>query len=104
MLIQGKWLDYSKIHLRDVKKDLQQFGKKKILVAPLHGPQIAIFVFFFVFFGVKYPFFGWWEHTLPTLRKVKSKEEFIYAVKKLKNTVFHAQKAQKPCFIAFLGL
>jgi len=38
--------DYSQIHVRDVKKDLQQFGKKKILVAPLHGPQIAIFVFF----------------------------------------------------------
>ena len=38
-----KCLDYSKIHVRDVKKDLQQFGKKKILVARLDGPQIAIF-------------------------------------------------------------
>ena len=79
---------------------MQRFGKEKILVARLDGPQIAIFN---VFWG-QIPIFWMVRAYFANTQESKIEGGIHFCGQKFKNTVFHAQKAQKPCFIEFFGL
>ena len=95
--------DYSQIHVRDVKKDLQQFGKKKILVAPLHGPQIAIFVVFFCVFLGQIPIFWMVRAYFANTQESKIEGGIHLCGQKVKKHSISCSKGPKTLFYSIFG-
>ena len=90
--------DYSQIHVRDVKKDLQQFDKK-ILVARLEGPQIA---FFNVFWG-QIPIFWMVRAYFANTQESKIEGGIHLCGQKVKKHSISCSKGPKTLFYSIFG-